>query len=231
MILLRGVLMVKCPNCGKENRDGLKVCLHCGSNLPVPHESNESPKSHEFHESPKEVKKEVLTEKPKKSGHRLRNLIILLVLIFLFLIGIGGFASLSSNGNSIGQGLSDHSYYIDFDGLFRIYFNENMTFVGHSDNSICERYWFLMGDADTDEPKLTIFYWLADKSYDLRLLEEYTEPEIDGNLWIYTNNNKKNDISQNDDYLVVINNGEEVVGFMGADLDTLKDYANSVKFE
>ena len=220
--------MVECPNCGKKNRDGLKVCLHCGNNLPLPNESHES---HESHESPKEVKKEVLNEKTKKSSHGLRNLIILLVLIFLFLIGIGGFASLSSNGNSINQGLSDPFYYIDFDGLFTINVNENMTFAGHSDNSICERYWFYKGDGDTDEPEVTIFYWLADKAYDFSMFDEYTEPEIDGNLTVYTNNNKKDDVSQNDDYLVVINNGEEVVGFMGADLDTLKNYANSVKFK
>ncbi|MCI5738108.1 MAG: hypothetical protein MR277_08905 [Methanobrevibacter ruminantium] len=96
--------------------------------------------------------------------------------------------------------------------------------------STCEKYWTFFEDNHTEEPELTIFYWLADKEYDLSMLDGFTEPELDGNLRVYVNNNIDDDNPQYDDYLVVVSNEDKVVGFMGSDLTALKDYANSVKF-
>lgn len=213
--------MIICPKCGYENREGLKVCLNCGYNLPQTSEASESPK---------EVKKEVFTEKPKKSGHGLRNLIIVIVLIFLFLLFIGGFASLSSNSTEQG-GLSDSLYYIDFDGVFTVNFNEQMPNNEYSDGSTCEKYWTFFEDDYANEPELIIYYWLADKEYNLRILEKFAEPKKDGNLMVYVNNNIDQENPQYDDYLVVVSNSEYVVGFMGSDLNALKDYANSLSFK
>ena len=94
--------MVKCPNCGNENRDGLKVCLHCGSNLPgyvePEPEKRKSPKDPESRKSPKEPKRD-------SSSHKLRNTIIIVLMILLFLClatGLGGLSNMDSNyDNSI----------------------------------------------------------------------------------------------------------------------------------
>ena len=70
------IALSKCPNCGEENRDGLKVCLHCGSDLVKPEPE------------PSRPGKGGLPPEPKKSGHKLRNgVIILVILLILFFIG------------------------------------------------------------------------------------------------------------------------------------------------
>ena len=249
--------MVKCPNCGEENRDGLKVCLHCGSDLVKPEPE------------PSRPGKGGLPPEPKKSGHKLRNgVIILVILLILFFIAsaiapnflatdsstvnsIQSSDSLMSIGDDSSSQSSDNSQLFskdnddsssnsgnsflstkteNFDGFFTMDVDEDMEFEGFDDSANCERYWTYLGDTYTNKSGVTVYFWLMDKNYTFENLDHFNVPEKDGNMLIYTNKAKEEGFPQAYDYLVMVGNDEEVVGIEGADLGTLKKYANSVKF-
>ena len=71
--------MVKCPNCGKENIDGLEVCLNCGNKLIEPSEPDEPPRPPKSPRSPKKDKK-------------LNKTLILFFIFIILAMLVGGFA-------------------------------------------------------------------------------------------------------------------------------------------
>ena len=108
--------------------------------------------------------------------------------------------------------------------------DEDMEFEGFDDSANCERYWTYLGNTYTNKSGVTVYFWLRDKNYTLENLDNFINPEQDGKMLIYTNKAKEEGFPQAYDYLVMIGNDEEIVGIEGADLGTLKKYANSVKF-
>ena len=243
--------MVKCPNCGQENREDLKVCLHCGSNLPESQETRETQETQEVQEAqqdqvhrkspkpPKEVKEEVSTEKTEKSHHGCRNLIIVLFLIFLLLIGIGRFASLASHNNSNDVGsLSAPSYYIDFDGLFTIDVDKNMSFgeISYKDYEATKEWKNDLNDfsQNNDQEEFTIYYW---ENMDASQLEYYINEDFQANyeddlliIDFRYFRDENNEFVEYHKYMACKIYDNQIVGVKGSDLDQVKRYAKSVKF-
>ena len=84
--------MVKCPNCGENNRDGLKVCLKCGCELPLEPES------------------------PDMDNHKLRNAVIILLVLFVIgylFINIVPSLLFTDNADSNSAQLADDSLSLD----------------------------------------------------------------------------------------------------------------------
>ena len=92
-----------------------------------------------------------------------------------------------------------------------------------------EKSWYYYGNL-SENRYTKVYYWLVDESYDFDILDTYYGPETEGNLKIFTSKNKQESAPQHYDYFVMVGNDDEVVGIMGHDLNTLKNFARSVKF-
>ena len=233
--------MVKCPNCGKENRDGLKVCLYCGSDMIL-----EKPKDigHTGHNW-----EDMQTPKP---NHKNLKIFAVLVVFFILVFVLGSPSLLTYNNQSNLVELPDtNSQIIDnsssnlesplnffedspstknvnFSNLFTMDIDNDVNFEDMGGNYKYTRHWYYSGNST--ENSITVYYWLSNQNYTFdELYNEYEGPEKEGKLFIFTSNDKK-DYPQSTDYLVLVRNDEKGVGIEGADLETLKKYANSVEF-
>jgi len=143
--------------------------------------------------------------------------------------------SQSESGNDISESDNLLSFgstkNVNFDGLFTMDVDKDRDFESYQDLSenYCEKHWYAHEDTSKGETPIQVYYWLNDKDYDFYTLDHYNGPENDGNIFIYTFKLQYSE-PQGCEYMVFVSNGDETVAIQGADLDTLKNYANSVKF-
>ena len=122
---------------------------------------------------------------------------------------------------------------VDFDGLFTMDVDKDRNFEDFTDVDLDEdneKHWYAREDVSKNEKPIEVYYWLGEKDYDFHILDHYDGPEEDGDLLIFTYKYINEDYPSGTDYLVFVGDDDEVVAIQGSDLDTLKDYANSVNF-
>lgn len=207
--------MVKCPNCGEENKDGLKVCLNCGYDLPGYTESEPEP---ERRKEPKEPKG-VSPKPPKKSSHKLRNAaIILLIALVLFYIVANVLPHVLmsdvNQANSIqmeenyqesvdndessssifdgGNSLFSSTKAVSFDNQFTMEVDDNLTFMEYEypEFGSSKEWETNYGEYvyARDERMFRVLYWddVVPSELFQYLEDSYGEVSTDGDLTIFT---------------------------------------------
>ena len=145
----------------------------------------------------------------------------------------------SQNNDNTGLSESDNllsfgsTKNVNFDGLFTMDVDKDRNFEDFTDVDLDEdneKHWYAREDVSKNEKPIEVYYWLGEKNYDFNILNHYDGPEEDGDLLIFTFKYINEDYPSGTDYLVFVGDDDEIVAIQGSDLDTLKDYANSVKF-
>ena len=236
-------MMKKCPKCGKENPNDLYFCDKCGEPLPEP--KNLLKKilisvailliiglivgalssdifSSDSNQNDVSVKNSSTVNDHIQSNDSFKD-------------SSNGNDEKQTNDTSVDTSTkkpSSSTKNVDFDGLFTMDVDKYRDFEPYTDLSddYCEGHWYAHEDVTKDDYPMEVYYWLSDKDYNFYALDNYNGPVNDGKLKIFTFDYKQEDYPQSCDYMVFVSNDNEVVAIQGADLDTLKDYANSVKF-
>ena len=239
--------MVKCFNCGEENRDDLKFCKMCGKELypdmvKCKHCGANNPLNSEFCNS---CGKKLNGSSIGKSKLILAVIVIVVILAVGFYLFSGSMNSdiqstvientSNNENNTIDEQITSQSLNtddveykmkkVDFNRLFNMYVPQDYDYSEYPPQYNSTYQW---RDSNSYAPA-NIYYY--DQSHDLneivsRLNEAYPGLQMvqEGNLIILSSDSGTN-------FVGVQSPNHEFVFIRGYDLDTSKTCANSIVFE